>query len=305
MSNNSSAKSLLAKLQTQVAAMKQTNNNGKDDRYWQPTVDASGVGSAVLRFLPSKSDENVPFAKTYRHAFQEGSSWFIDNCATTIGQECFVCQENGKLWNSGLEVDKEVARKRKRRLEYVVNVLIVKDPGNRENEGQVKLYRFGAKIWEKVEECFSPDPDGGEEAFNPFGLSEGANFNLKIANVAGYRNYDKSKFVRAADVEDQEELIAKVHDLTEFTDPKNFKTMEEIQARFYKVTGQSGGRAGTTRVAEDDDEEFEQKAKAKPAKQVASRQDEEVEEKTTTKSKAAESIESDLDFLRDLANGDF
>lgn len=288
--SKSSSKALLEKLQKQVSDMKQSGS--KDDRYWSPTVDASGVGSAVLRFLPAKSDDETPFAKTYRHAFQENNSWFIDNCPTTIGQECPVCVANSKLWNSGLDVDKEEARKHKRRLEYIVNVLVVKDPGNRENEGQVKLFRFGAKIWEKVEECFSPDPDSGEEAFNPFGFYEGANFNLKISNVAGYRNYDKSKFVKSADLENTDELLEKIYSLSEFSDPKNYKSYEELEQRFNKVMGRTAPTRGNTSIA--DDEEFES-VPSKPIKEVGK-----VEKKEEAKSSI--DIDSDMDFLQKLVD---
>lgn len=304
LSRNSS-KDLLAKLQKQVTELKQSNSSSKDDRFWQPTADASGVGSAVLRFLPAKYDDDLPFAKTYRHAFQEGTSWFIDNCPTTIGQECPVCAANGKLWNSGLDADKEVARKRKRRLEYIANVLVLKDPGNKENEGQIKLFRFGAKIWEKVEECFSPDPDTDDEPMNPFGFFGGGNFNLKIANVAGYRNYDKSKFVSASDLYDGDEdklteLLDKLHDLKEFTDPKNFKSYEDMDQRFLKVTGQVGGRiGGSVSIAEDDAEEF---VPAKtPAKEVGAATKSTKAAAATTES----SIDDDLAFLQDLAKDSF
>ena len=288
----SNSKDLLAKLQKKVSDLKQSNSSNKDDRFWQPTADASGVGSAVVRFLPAKNDDDLPFAKTYRHAFQEGSSWYIDNCPTAIGQDCPVCQANGKLWNSGLDVDKEVARKHKRRLEYIANVLIVKDPANKENEGKVKLYRFGMKIWEKVEECFSPDPDSGEEAFNPFGVTDGANFMIRIANVAGYRNYDKSKFVKAADIEDADEVVSQINDLGEFLDPKNYKTFAEYEARFLKVTGQTGGMVGQGSVSVDEDEEFV--PTKSPVKEVAP--------EATTKVEAS-SIDDDLAFLSDLASG--
>jgi hypothetical protein len=297
--SKSSAAALLAKLQKQVNDLKQPSNYAKDDRYWQPTIDASGLGSAVLRFLPAKSDDELPFAKTYRHAFQENNSWFIDNCPTTIGQDCPVCVANGVLWNTKLDADKEIARKHKRRLEYIANVLIVKDPGNKENEGQVKLFRFGAKIWEKVDECLNPDPDGGEEAFNPFGLVEGANFNLKIANVAGYRNYDKSKFIKAADIEENEELTEKTHSLVEFTDPKNFKSYDELEQRFLKVLGQAPVQRGrTTMTSEDDDTDDFVAQTSKPVKEIAKAPK---TESTETSDKADASIDDDLKFLNDLA----
>ena len=297
--NRKSSSNLLDKLKKQVEDLKTGGGRQADDRFWQPTVDASGVGHAVIRFLPAKQDDDLPFIKTYRHSFQEGSSWFIDNCPSTIGQECPVCKANGALWNSGIDADKDVARKRKRSTTYVANILVIKDPGNSDNEGKVFMYKFGPRIFDKIQECLNADPEMGEDPVNPFSFFDGVNFNLKIANVAGYRNYDKSKFVNAGDLfdgdEDQlKEILGKVHDLNEFLKPEQFTAYAEMEARFLKVIGVSEPKASRHAVVEDeDDTPFEVE---KPVKEVGVKASKPKVEATTED-------DDDMSFFKSLAAG--
>ena len=303
-SNKSSSKDLLEKLQKQVAAQAKGSTT-KDDRFWQPSSDATGAGSAVIRFLPSKDDEVAPFVHTYRHAFKEAGNWYIENCPTTLGNgaECPVCKSNGVLWNSGIESDKSIARDRKRKEEYIANVLIIKDPVNREIEGTVKLYRFGPKIWEKVLECMKGDEDANEEARNPFGIEDGVNFNLKLVGVQvngqTVRNYDKSKFVAAGDLLDNDEeklteISKQLHDLQAFIDPTNYKPYDQLETRLNKVLGIQSSIRGTVSVVDQDDEEFDSTPEVK---QVAATSSE-------TTSTGKPEIDADLEFLRNLAEKD-
>lgn len=222
---------------------------GKDDtRFWQPTVDKSGNGMAVIRFLPAPAadgDDALPWVRVFNHGFQGPGGWFIDNCLTTTGGKCPVCEHNNTLWNSGIEANKEIARKQKRKLTYMANILVVSDPSNPENEGQVKLYKFGKKIFDKISEAMNPE-FADETPLNPFDMWEGANFKLKIRNVEGYRNYDKSEFADKSalyegDDDKLEALWKKEFSLKEFTDAKNFKPYEQLKAHLDKVLGFDGG----------------------------------------------------------------
>ena len=165
-----------------------------DERFWKPTVDKAGNGYAVIRFLPATKDEELPWVRYWDHGFKGPTGlWYIENSLTSIGQADPVGELNSRLWNSGIESDKDKARTQKRRLHYVTNVYIVSDPSNPDNEGKVFLYQFGKKIFEKIMDVMQPS-FADEKAVNPFDLWEGANFKLKIRNVEGYRNYDKSEF---------------------------------------------------------------------------------------------------------------
>ena len=163
-----------------------------DDRIWKPTVDKAGNGYAVLRFLPSGEGQELPWVRYWDHGFKGPTGlWYIENSLTSIGQPDPVGELNSRLWNSGVESDKDKARDQKRRLHYVVNMLVLQDPSNPTNEGKVFLYKFGKKIFDKIMDSMQPE-FADESPVNPFDFWEGADFKLKIRNVEGYRKYDKS-----------------------------------------------------------------------------------------------------------------
>ena len=228
----------------------QQQQSYEDNRFWKPEVDKAGNGFAVIRFLPAPEGEDLPWTRYWDHGFQGPGGWYIEKSLTSIGQNDPVGELNSKLWNSGLDSDKEIARKQKRRLHYVANVLVVSDPAHPENEGRVFLYQFGKKIFDKMMDVMQPQFQD-EEPINPFDLWEGANFKLKIRNVEGYRNYDKSEFDKASavsnDEEELEEIYGKVYSLKEFTDPSTYKSYEELKAKLNQVLG---GTAAPVTTAE-------------------------------------------------------
>jgi hypothetical protein len=239
-------RSSLDKLTKAIESTTQSGeSNSKDDnRLWQPSVDKAGNGMAVIRFLPAPAadgDEGLPWVRIFHHGFQGPGGWLIDNCLTTLNDKCPVCEHNSTLWNSGVEANKDIARKQKRKLSYMANILVVSDPSNPENEGQIRLFKFGKKIFDKITEAMNPD-FADETPVNPFDLWEGANFKLKIRNVEGYRNYDKSEFadksaVLDGDDDKLEELWKREFSLKEFTEKKNFKSYEQLKARLDKALG--------------------------------------------------------------------
>jgi hypothetical protein len=215
----------------------------QDDRFWKPELDKSGNGYAVLRFLPAIEGEDLPWQRVWNHAFQgPGGQWYIENSLTTMSQKDPVSEENTRLWNTGIEADKEIARKRKRKLSYYSNILVVSDPKHPENDGKVFLFKFGKKIFDKISEAMNPQFED-EKAVNPFDFWEGANFKLKIRKVDGYWNYDKSEFEPVSRVKPTDEEIDTLwksqHALKAFVDPSNFKSYDELKEKLNKVlTGQ-------------------------------------------------------------------
>ena len=213
----------------------------KDDRFWKPEVDKAGNGYAVIRFLPAAPGEDIPWAKVYSHAFQGKGGWLIENCPTTIGQKCPICEGNSELWNSGIEKDKDIARNRKRKLSYISNILVVSDPANPANDGKMFLYKYGTKIFGKIQEAMQPQFKD-EEAINPFDFWKGANFKLKIRKVAGFINYDKSEFdsqseLYRGDDEKLESLWKNLNKLNEFVNPAEFKNYEDLKKKMNDVLG--------------------------------------------------------------------
>lgn len=238
------------KLKKQMESIKSPSEpGGKDDpRFWQPTVDKVGNGMAIIRFLSAPAvdgDDGVPWVRVFKHGFQDVGGWLIETCPTTlgVGTKCPVCEQNTVLWQSGVEANKEIARKRKRKVTYIANIYVVSDPSNPENEGQIKLFTFGAKIFTKLEEAMNP-AFADEVPINPFDFWAGANFKLKMRNVEGYRNYDKSEFEKPSALLDNdeklEELWKKEYSLKEFIDPAIFKSYDQIKTRLDLVLGVRG-----------------------------------------------------------------
>jgi hypothetical protein len=217
-------------------------SSSRDDRFWQPQVDKAGNGYAVIRFLPASPNEDVPFVRMWSHGFQGPGGWYIENSLSTIGKPDAIGELNSKLWNSGIDSDKDTVRKQKRRLNFYSNIYVVKDPANPENEGKVFLFKYGKKIFDKINDMMNPQFDD-EKPVNPFDLWSGANFKLKIRQVEGYRNYDKSEFSSAGPLLEDDAAMEKIwqsqYSLQELIAPDKFKTYDELKARLNKVLGES------------------------------------------------------------------
>ena len=256
----------------------QDKKSYKDDRLWKPELDKSGNGYAVIRFLPAVEGEDLPWAKIWSHAFQGPTGqWYIENSLTTISHKDPVSEHNTRLWNTGLESDKELARKQKRKLQYFSNIYVVSDAKHPENEGKVFLYRYGKKIFDKVMEAMQPEFED-EKAINPFDFWQGANFKLKIRKVDGYWNYDKSEFDASSPLLDDDDAIEEVwklqYALAEHTAATNFKSYDELKTRLDAVL------SGTVSVGNVTDELKDEpfaapKVDTKPVEAPSSKEDEE------------------------------
>ena len=277
----------LSKLQSALEKQVAGADSYKDDRFWKPTLDQASNGFAVIRFLPPVQGEEIPWARVFSHGFKGKGGWFIENCPTTLGLKCPVCEANSDLWNSGSEDDKTIARDRKRKLSYISNIIVVSDPKNPQNEGKVFLFKYGKKIFDKIMEKIQPEFQG-ETAVNVYDFWKGADFKLKIRKVAGYVNYDKSEFDVAAplfggDDKQLEDLWAKEYALLEFAQPSEFKSYDELAKKFAGVMSQG---SGSTKSAEEMDEStFAPKFKSNSAKKLP----EKVSEEDSPKEEDAES----------------
>ena len=240
LKKKSSLGSLTSKLVQEVEKMNSTGGGSSDERLWKPEVDKAGNGFAVIRFLSAPQGEDLPWAKVYTHAFQGPGGWFIDNCLTTINQNCPVCEANRELWNTGSKANQEIVRDRKRKLSYYSNIYVVQDKAHPENEGKVFLYKYGKKIFDKIMAAMKPEFDD-ETPINPFDFWEGANFKVKITKKDGYWNYDKSEFGSQEPLSDDDDVMEaiwkKTYSLAEFTDAEKMKSYEQLDARLKSVLG--------------------------------------------------------------------
>ena len=230
-----------------------------DDRFWSPDVDKANNGYAVIRFLDTPAvdgEDGLPWVQVWSHGFQGPGGWYIDNSLTTLGKADPVSEYNTVLWNSGIEANKEIARKQKRKLTYIANIMVLADAKRPENVGKVFLYKFGKKIFDKINEKLTPQFDD-EKPLNPFDFWKGANFKLKIRDVEGYRNYDKSEFEASSPLFDSDEKIENVwklaYSLKEFVSATNFKSYDELKAKLNKVLGAGGVAAASSKKISDEE----------------------------------------------------
>jgi hypothetical protein len=232
----------LEKLNQSIEKINNPKNNfsREDERFWKAELDKSGSGYAVIRFLPSPENEDMPYVRVFNHGFQGPGGWYIENSLTTIGQKDPLAEYNSTLWNSGIEANKEIARKQKRRLTYFSNIYVVEDKANPQNEGKVFLFRYGKKIFDMISSMANPEFED-ETQVDVFNLWDGANFKLKIRKLDGYSNYDKSEFVTSAPLSEDDDKMEAVwkqqHSLEEFVNESNFKSFDELKTRLDTVLG--------------------------------------------------------------------
>ena len=282
MSFNDYLKNRQNALQQMTESLKQstqTEFKKEDDRMWKPQMGQDGTGYAVIRFLPGSDTNKTPWVKVFDHGFQGPTGkWYIENSLTTLGQKDPVSEHNTRLWNSGVESNKDIVRKQKRRTSYYANVFVIKDPANPAAEGKVKIFKFGQKIFEKLMGALNPE-FAGDDPLNPFDIIDGANFRIKLRMVAGYWNYDASEFERPSPLAKEDDKLEAIfnaqHDVHELISPDKFKSYEELSAKLQEVLGTQGAAvsasvepvqapkalkvekvvatAATTKVSEDDD----------------------------------------------------
>ena len=307
LKKKSSLGALTQKLVKEVEKMNNTGGSG-DDRYWKLECDKAQNGYAVIRFLPAPDGEDMPFVKMYSHAFQSKGGWYIENSLTTLGQKDPVSEYNSELWNNGTDSGKDQARKQKRKLSYIANIYVVKDPANPQNEGGVFLYKFGKKIFDKLMSAMQPEFED-EDPLNPFDFWEGASFKLKAKNVAGYRNYDSSEFSKVealldGDDDALEALWNKEHSLAELVAADQFKEYDVLKKRLNQVLGLNApsSRPAPQEDTEQDDIE-EQLRSARPAfrKEEASFSEPELPS-VTSSSPSSDDDDDALSYFQALAD---
>lgn len=224
----------------------QKQSSGGSDRsenpnLWYPKLDEAGNGYAVIRFMPPAEGNNIPWAKRFKHGFKDKGGWLIAECPTTIDKDCPICAANKELWQTEVKENRAIASRRKRKIEYFLNVLVEQDSKNPENEGQIKIFRCGTKIFEMIQSAQNPEFED-EQAIDPFDFWEGASFKLKIRKYEGNTNYDKSEFnaqseLQGGDDSKLEEVYKQLHDLNEFIKPEVFQDYDVLQKRLNRVIG--------------------------------------------------------------------
>lgn len=292
--------SLTEKLIKQVEKLNESGSKD-DDRFWKPVMDKGGTGSAIIRFLPAAEGNDLPWVQVWSHAFQGTGGWLIDNCLTTLGQQCPVCEANRELWNTGSKDNQNIVRDRKRKLSYFANIYVVKDPANPANEGRVFLYKFGKKVFDKITAAMQPEFDD-EEPINPFDFWKGANFKLKLVKKDGYWNYDKSEFASPSilldDDDELEKIYKSLHNLNDFADASQFKSYDDLKKRLEYTLGLRGVPKMQDPETIDEEEEWNNERSGKTSSsELPSNLRSELNSLSSSKSSSSEDDEDEDDAL--------
>lgn len=215
----------------------------EDPRLWKPEFDKErGVGSAIIRFLPAKDPNNEPWARVYSYFFKGPTGkYYVENSLRTIGESDPCAALFSRLYNTGIDSDKELTERRRTR--YYSWVYIIKDPANPENEGQVRLFEYGPFFHNMIQDAMFPKFEE-DMPVNPFCPWDGADLNIRMVgkNLNGRTvpDYDSSKFLEPSTMGEDEfidEVYSKVEDLGEFTAPDQFKSEDELKKRLIEVFG--------------------------------------------------------------------
>ena len=233
-----------------------------DERYWKLSVDSSGSGMAVIRFLPEPAGEDFPYVTWFEHSYknEETSKWYIERSLTSLGRGTPdpMSEANNILWETGIDSNRKLASKRARKKTYVSNIYVIKDTANPENEGKVMLYKYGKTIYKMIEDSINPPATFDDEPLNPFDLWDGADFKLKayIDSSSGYRSYGKSGFANPApllggDDKVLEEIYNQLHSLEAENSDDKYKTYDELSKQLDLVLGMTKPK-GRANVDEDE-----------------------------------------------------
>lgn len=291
----------------------QTTSSGND--IYKPTADEGkdGTYKALIRFVPNPKNPRNSLVKKYVHWLTDanGDGKLVDS-PSSIGEKCPIAEAFFKLRKSDSAVDRKIADKLKRREQYYALIKIIKDPQHPEFEGQYKIFKFGYKIKEKIDEELKP---AFGEPTQIFDLFNGKNFELIITRQGEYNNYDKSKFsseksaviIDGSVAEKTQEVMTKIKtelDAAPSLEPYEYKAWDDETRDFVNTLLRQYLNPGSAM------DEIVSKPKAKAAPKAAAPKVEESNDFDfeTTSAPAAAKTESapvdssdDLDaFLNDL-----
>lgn len=218
-----------------------------DENLWTPTLDAKGNSTAIIRFLPPKDGETMPYIELARHFVKGSNGYVVSHCSSRTpakGEKCPLCEARGKLW----EGDRKMADFLKAKSKFYGNILVVKNPNKPEEEGKVFKFQFNAKIRDLIEEKLDPQNPEIEDRVIIFDYDAGADFVVKAKQTSfnngkkdiQYNSFDASSFKNPSAIslngepmtDEQIDKIIEpnIYSLNELVDDKYFKSYDALKA---------------------------------------------------------------------------
>jgi hypothetical protein len=150
----------------------------------------------TLRLVPFVKDPSKTFFHYYSHGWVSEMTGQFQSAISpqTWGDRDPIAEARYRLSRTGSEEEKQKAKSLNRKENWLVNVYVVKDPDNPENEGKVKILRFGRQLHKIIMEAMEGE-DADEFGERIFDLSkDGCNFRVKVEEQGGYPTYVSSRF---------------------------------------------------------------------------------------------------------------
>ena len=159
-----------------------------------PKKGKDNVYKALIRFVPFHKDPKKSKVKKYSYWLTDSltSESFSVDCPSSINQKSIIQDTYWKLKKSPSVAEQKMADKFKRRENYYALVQILKDDQDPSMVGKIKVLKFGQKLNNIIQGELQPEYG---RPYNPFDPFKGRVMAITVTIVAGYNNYDLSKFV--------------------------------------------------------------------------------------------------------------
>jgi hypothetical protein len=226
-------------------ALDETSKKGRgndDPRFWYPTFDKAGNGTAIIRFMPAPMGDDLPYVRQFHHRIKGPTGqWYSEVSPSTWGEDDPVWTFQKKLYDSKDPDNEKLAKSFTRKTTFFTNVWVRQEKANPDVERKTWLYRAGVKIMDKITASMNPAYEE-DKPVNPFDLFEGADMLMRVKRVGEFPNYDDSTWRTPGPMLDDdgamEEAWRACHKLSEFVDKKTLcKSYDELKARFVRVFG--------------------------------------------------------------------
>ncbi len=181
----------------------------------------------LVKLLPFRTDVSKTFVQYDFHGWQSiqpGRQYVTTGaCPRTWGGKCVVCDTGYEAYGRKDQYLGDLKSKLLlKRTTHMVNVYVIDDPANPENNGTVKVLRYGPVVNQKIHDALFGD-DKEEFGRRVFDFSpDGVHFRISVEHKGGKikapLTYEKSKFMSSSKVDfaslSFEEILEQAKDLS-------------------------------------------------------------------------------------------
>ncbi len=196
------------------------NENESGGSVYNEILKTTPGNTYTVRLLPYAKDPKNTFFHYFNHGWVSyANGQYVQALSPmTFGERDPIAEERYRLSRTGTEEEKEKAKAIKRLEKYLVNVYVIDDPATPDNNGKVKMLRYGKQLHKIIMEAIEGEDS---EEFGPriFDLgANGVNFKIKCENQGEYPTYVSSRFTSTGKLtlseSEQKAIYDSAYDLT-------------------------------------------------------------------------------------------